>query len=485
MLNPVGSYNRATNMQGKMLINGEWRESGNNSIHVHAPFDGRLIGSLPEASGTDVNDAVTAAYNAFNKNRLYPHERYEILLNTSRLLEENREIIARTLSGEAGKPIRDARLEVNRSIQTFIISAEEAKRIHGEGVPVEASKGSENRVAFTIRVPVGPICAISPFNFPLNLVAHKVGPAIAAGNTVVLKPSSLTPFTAIHLGGIMLKAGLPPGHLNIIFGSGSKVGEQLLADMRFALYTFTGSPSVGRRIKEAIGLRRAILELGSNSATIIHNDTDIQKASQACVRAGFAYAGQVCISLQRLLIHREIKDKFLDSFIPAVKGLKVGNPLEEDIDVGPMISEDAAIRAEEWITEAVSKGARLLTGGVRKGNIVLPTVLTNVDKSMKVVCSEVFAPVVTIQEYSSIEEAINMVNDSEYGLQAGIFTSDIKNAFEVAKKARVGGVMINDTSMYRVDAMPYGGVKSSGIGREGPRYAIEEMTDLKTIVFNI
>src|SRR3989338_2143167 len=382
-------------MQGKMLINGEWRESGNNSIHVHAPFDGRLLGSLPEASGTDVNDAVTAAYNAFNKNRLYPHERYEILLNTSRLLEENREIIARTLSGEAGKPIRDARLEVNRSIQTFIISAEEAKRIHGEGVPVKASKGSENRVAFTIRVPVGPICAISPFNFPLNLVAHKVGPAIAAGNTVVLKPSSLTPFSAIRLGEVMVKAGLPPGHLNILFGPGKSVGESLLTDPRFALYTFTGSPSVGRHLRESIGLRRAILELGSNSATLVHRDADIPKAAQACARAGFAYAGQVCISLQRVLLHRDIAANFLNLFVPAVEKLRLGNPLDEATDVGPMITEEAAIRAEEWIKEALSRGARLLTGGGRNGNRVDPTVLTHVDRRMKVVCHEVFAPVVT------------------------------------------------------------------------------------------
>lgn len=471
---------------GRMLINGEWKSGKTaDAIEVRAPYDNRLIGIIPGADTDNVEDAVGAAEAAFRNKRLYPHERFEILSNTSRLLDERREEIARILSEEAGKPIRDARIEVSRAVQTFLTSAEESKRIHGEVVPVEGSKGSENRLAFTIRVPVGPVCAISPFNFPLNLVAHKVGPAIAAGNTVVLKPSSLTPFTAIRLGEVMLEAGLPPGYLNIIFGAGKTVGEWLLADPRFALYTFTGSPSVGRHLRETIGLRRAILELGSNSATIIHRDADIQRASQACVRAGFAYAGQVCVSLQRILVHRDIRAKFLDAFVPSVANLKLGNPLEEDTDIGPMITEEAAMKAEEWIKEAVLKGAKFLTGGGRKGNMVQPTVLTDVDREMRVVCYEAFAPVVTVQEYGTIEEAIAMVNDSEYGLQAGVFTSDIGTAFKVAKEVQVGGVMINDTSIYRVDPMPYGGVKQSGIGREGPKYAIEEMTDLKIIVFNL
>lgn len=473
-----------------MLINGQWREAqigraDSITINVLAPYDSRWIGSIPQASAKDVDDAIAAAETAFLKIKLSPQERSEILSNTSSLIIENLEDLSRIIAEEAGKPVKDARIEVNRAAQTFLISAEEAKRVHGEVVPVEASKGSENRFAFTLRVPVGIVCAISPFNFPLNLVSHKVGPAIAAGNSVVLKPSSLTPFTAIYLGKLMMEAGLPPGYLNILFGPGHTVGERLLSDPRFALYTFTGSPSVGKRLREAIGLRRAILELGSNSATIIHRDADIQKAYQACVRAGFAYAGQVCISLQRILLHRDVTARFLDRFIPAVEALKSGNPLDEDTDVGPMINEDAAIRAEEWISEAVSKGAKLLTGGGRKGNMVQPTVLTNVDRGMKVVCHEAFAPVVTIQEYNTIDEAIKIVNDSEYGLQAGIFTSDIGVAFKAAKEVQVGGIMVNDTSMYRVDAMPYGGVKASGMGREGPKYAIEEMTDLKIVVFNL
>ena len=473
-----------------MLINGQWRgsakeDSSTRFIDVRAPYDGRIIGRIPEAGRDDVEDAIAAADSAFRKTRLSPYERYEILLKTSILLNERTEDIARTLAQEAGKPIRDARAEVHRAVQTFQISAEEAKRIHGEGVPVEAAKGSENRIAFTIRVPVGPICAISPFNFPLNLVAHKVGPAIAAGNTVVLKPASVTPLTAINLGKIMMEAGLPPGYLNIIFGPGNTVGEWLLADPRFALYTFTGSPAVGKHLREATGLRRSILELGSNSAVIVHKDSDIDKAVTACVRAGFAYAGQVCISLQRILLHRDIADEFISKFIPAVESLRLGDPLNEDTDVGPMITEDAAIKAHEWISEAMSRGAKLLTGGERNGNMLKPSVLQNVDRDMKVVCYEVFAPIVSILEYSDIEDAINIVNDSDFGLQSGIFTSDMNLAFKAAKELQVGGVMINDTSMYRVDAMPYGGVKQSGIGREGPRYAIEEMTDLKLIVLNL
>ncbi len=473
-----------------MLINGKWRESSREVpstkyIDIRTPYDGRIIGRIPEAGRIDVEDAIAAADSAFRKTRLSPYERYEILLKTSNLLNERTEDIARTLAQEAGKPVRDARTEVSRAVQTFQISAEESKRIHGEGIPVEAARGSENRIAFTIRVPVGPVCAISPFNFPLNLVAHKVGPAIAAGNTVVLKPASVTPITAINLGKIMMEAGLPPGYLNIIFGPGNTVGEWLLADPRFALYTFTGSPAVGKHLREATGLRLSILELGSNSAVIVHKDCDIDKAVKACARAAFAYAGQVCISLQRILLHRDIANEFINKFIPAVESLRLGDPLNEDTDIGPMITEDAAVKAHEWINEAVSSGAKLLTGGERKGNMLKPAVLQNVDREMKVVCYEVFAPIVSILEYSEIEDAINMVNDSDFGLQAGIFTSDINLAFKAAKELQVGGVMINDTSMYRVDAMPYGGVKQSGIGREGPRYAIEEMTDLKIVVFNL
>src|SRR4030066_702234 len=366
-----------------MLINGQWRgsakeDSSTKFIDVRAPYDGRIIGRIPEATRNDVGDAIDAADSAFRKTRLSPYERYDILLKTSGLVNERTEDIARTLAQEAGKPMRDARAEVSRAVQTFLISAEEAKRIHGKGIPAEAATGSENRLAFTIRVPVGPICAISPFNFQLNLVAHKVAPAIAAGNTVVLKPAELTPITAIKLGRIMMEAGLPPGYLNIIFGPGNPVGGGLLADHRFALYTFTGSASVGKRLREAAGLRRSILELGSNSAVIVHKDSDIDKAVTLCVRSAFAYAGQVCISLQRILLHSEIAEEFINKFIPAVESLRLGDPLNEDTDVGPMIREGWAVKAHEWISEAVSRGAILLTGGGRNGTKLKPAELKNV-----------------------------------------------------------------------------------------------------------
>ena len=470
---------------GSMLIDGEWIRGEGREIEVRSPYTGKTIGIIHEARDGEIEKAISSATRTFKTKRLTPYERYEILSRTSDLIRKNKDALARTIAEEAGKPVKDARVEVDRAIQTFLISAEEAKRIHGEGIPVEASRGAENRMAFTIRVPIGPVCAISPFNFPLNLVAHKVGPAIAAGNTVVLKPSSYTPFTAIHLGRLLMEAGLPPGFLNIIFGPGSTVGEALLKDERFALYSFTGSPAVGKRIREKIGLRKAILELGSNSATIVHEDANLDKAVSACVRAGFAYAGQVCISLQRLFLHEDIEETFMEKFIPPVESLKRGDPLNDATDIGPMITREAADRAMDWINEAVKGGATILTGGKREGNIVYPTVLKNVQKDMKVVCYEAFAPVVTIHTYRRIEDAIEEINDSVYGLQAGIFTHDINVAFKVARGVQVGGVMVNDTSMYRADQMPYGGVKGSGMGREGPSYAIEEMTELRIIVFNL
>lgn len=467
-----------------LLINGEWRKT-KKTFEVRAAFDNSLLAIVSEASEEDVKEAVASAETAFKMIKLTPSERYEILKKASELISEKKEEFAKTLCLEAGKPIKDARLEVMRCASTLLNSAEEAKRIHGEEIPVSAARGSENRISFTIREPIGIVCAISPFNFPMNLVCHKIGPAIAAGNSVVLKPASSTPLSAINLAKALIEAGLPKGFLNIVFGSGNTVGEWLLSDQRIGLYTFTGSPKVGKRIKEASGLRRVILELGSNSAAIVHSDADIIKAASACARAGFAYAGQICISLQRLLIHKDIMDKFLSEFIPLVTNLKVGDPIDESTDVGPLINEDAAIKAEEWIKEAVKNSAKLLTGGKRKGSVVTPAVLIDVERTMRIVCFEAFAPVVSLIPYNTIDEAIDIVNDSEYGLQAGIFTKDINIAFKAIKGIKVGGIMINDTSLYRADMMPYGGVKNSGIGREGPRYAIEEMTDLKTVVINL
>lgn len=467
-------------------IDGEWTTgtSGQSTL-VRAPYDGRILGRVPVASEADVDRAVAAAVRAYRTVRLSPFERYEILARAGAIIRENAEEFARTISDEAGKAIRDARIEARRAWQTFILSAEEAKRIHGEGVPVEATPGSENRMAFTVREPIGVVCAITPFNAPLNQMNHKVPTAIAAGNTVVLKPAERTPLSAIRLVETLEAAGLPKGVVNLVLGPGGRVGDQLLADPRFAAYSFTGSTEIGQRIREMVGLRRTLLELGSNSATIVHRDADLDRAVEAVVRGGYAYAGQICISVQRVLVHEAVKDAFLEKLVARVRRLVVGDPANDETDIGPMISEDQARRAEAWIREAVSQGARLLVGGERTGSFLSPAVLTDVTPAMKVVCMEAFAPLLTVDTYTTLDEAIAAANDTMYGLQAGVFTSSIDVAMYLARRIEVGGVIINDSSNYRVDQMPYGGVKGSGMGREGVRYAIEELTDPKLIVMNL
>lgn len=454
-------------------------------MNVYNKFTGEPIGSVPKATRDDTAAAVAAAYAAFRAGPLPPYRRFEILQGAARLVLEQKDRLARLIAAEAGKPLKEALLEVDRSVQTLELSGEEAKRIHGEEIPVAASPGSENRLAFTVRDPVGVVAAISPFNFPLNLVAHKVGPALAAGNTVVLKPASSTPLTSLELAEVFTEAGLPPGHLQVVTGSGSEVGEWLLADERIAFYTFTGSPAVGSRIKAASGLRGVALELGSTSAAIICADADLDTAADLSARRAFANAGQVCLSVQRVLVHEDVMDEFQQKFLAVTGSLSVGDPLDPDTDVGPMISEAEASRAEAWIQEAVEGGASVLAGGTRQGPLLQPTVLAGAGPDDKVVCEEIFAPVVTLIPFAEIDEAIAAVNDSPYGLQAGIFTRDIDTAFRAARRIHAGGVIINDTPAYRADLMPYGGVKNSGIGREGPRYAVEAMTELKVIVLNL
>src|SRR5690606_29550677 len=365
------------------------------------------------------------------------------------------------------------------------ISAEEAKRIEGEYIPIESSPGSENRLAFSMRVPVGVVCAITPFNVPLNLIAHKVAPALAAGNTVVLKPASYTPIVSIKLAELMEKAGLPKGYLNIVVGSGSEIGKQLMADERINLFTFTGSPMIGQKLKQETGIKKVLLELGSNSAVIVHEDADLDLAVKMCVGKSFATAGQVCISVQRLYVHENVYDAFMERFIEETNKLQIGNPFEESTDVGPMISEKEAIRVESWVQEAVEAGAQVVTGGKRDGVFYEPTILTNVHDDMKVSCEEVFGPVVGVRKYSDLDGCIRSINQSKYGLQAGIFTRNLNTAFHAARKIHVGGVIVNDASQYRADLMPYGGVKDSGSGKEGPKYAIREMTEEKVVVFNL
>ncbi|HVC78916.1 MAG TPA: aldehyde dehydrogenase family protein, partial [Chloroflexota bacterium] len=448
-----------------LLINGQWT-APNGTTEVRSPFTGEPIFRVSLAGETETRAAVDAAAGAFTTWSHTPaHERSRLLHRATALIEERKEDLARTLAQEAGKPIRDARGEVGRAIQTFRFAAEEAKRLYGETIPMDAAIGSEGRMGITFRQPIGVIAAISPFNFPLNLVAHKVAPALASANTVVLKPATQTPVSALKLGEILTEAGFPPGVFNVVVGSGGTVGEALVASEKVAMVTFTGSPPVGMGIRNRAGMKKVILELGSNSATIVHEDADLALAARQLARGAFAYAGQICISVQRILVHESVRQRFLSLFLPLVQALKVGDPLSEETDVGPMIDRGAADRGTAWVHEALDGGARALVTGKQEGNLVWPWVLTDVNREMKIVCEEAFAPVVTVQTYQTFEEAIALVNDSQFGLQAGVFTNNLNLAFQAGRQIRTGGVIVNDTSNYRADHMPYGGLKLSGMGR--------------------
>ncbi|MBE9503774.1 MAG: aldehyde dehydrogenase family protein [Proteobacteria bacterium] len=471
-------------MKEKMLIGGQWTD-GSEYFPLINPYNDEVVTEVPLASEEEVEKAVTSALRGFKEISALPsHKRADILLNVSYALIENKENITHTIVKESGKPLKYATGEVGRAAETFRFASEETKRIHGETIPMGASKGSENRMAFYERFPMGIIGAITPFNFPINLVAHKVAPAIAAGNAIVLKPAEQTPLTALKLGKILIHAGLPPEAINIVTGDGT-TGAALVRDERLQMITFTGSPPVGREIKARAGMKKVTLELGSNSGVIIEPDADIDAAVDRSVMGAFANSGQVCISLQRIYLHREIYNSFRDRFVEKVRALKCGDPMSPETDIGPLIDKDAVKKTGEWLKEAVREGARILCGGKGENGFFEPTVLDNTSRDMKVICGEVFAPVVSLIPYDSFDEALGEVNDSIYGLQAGVYTNDINKAFNAFKTLDVGGVIINDVPTYRADHMPYGGVKESGTGREGLRYAIEEMTELKTMIFNL
>ncbi len=444
-------------------------------------FTGATLDEVAVAGATDVDAAVLAARGA-GERPLNPAERHRVLTAVADAVRSDADGLATLIAREGGKPRKDALTEVARAVETLTLSAMEARRLGGEVVPVEGSPGAEDRLAFTLRVPVGVVAAITPFNFPLNLVCHKVGPAIAAGNAVVLKPASATPLTAIRLVELFADAGLAPGVFNMVLGPGATVGEALLRHPGVDLYTFTGSPPVGRRIKEATGLRRVLLELGNNSPNIVCADADLERAAMLLARRGFGSAGQSCISVQRIYVERDAFEPFLDRLLEETGHLVTGDPEDPATDVGPMISEAEARRAEAWIREAVDGGARVLLGGDRQGAVLQPTVLVDVTPAMRVVCDEVFAPVVSVVPVDSLHEAIEASNATEYGLQAGIFTASLGHAVVAARRLRFGGVIVNDASAFRADVMPYGGVRGSGAGREGPRYAVEEMTEVRVVV---
>ena len=467
----------------EMLLGGKW-VGKDETIPVTNPFNEEIIDQVPRSDPQDVDHAMASAVRgAEQMAELSAQERYQILHRTAQGIANGAEELARTLAREVGKTIREARGEVSRTIQTFGFAAEEAKRIYGEGIPFDAAPRGEDKLGFTFRVPLGVVVAITPFNFPLNLAAHKVAPALAAGNSVILKPATDTPLTDLMMAQILLQSGLPDEALNVITGYGHEIGDALVADERGRMITFTGSLEVGKRLMAHAGLKKATLELGSNSAVIVMEDADLEDAAPRIAAGAFALAGQVCISVQRVYVQKRIFDDLVKAVVSRAEKMKVGDPLREDTDMGPMISPAAAENAESWIQEALDRGGQLACGGQREGSLFSPTVLLNVPPDCRVCCEEAFAPVVVINVVEDLNQAITEVNDSKYGLQAGIFTKDLTSALAAARRIEVGGVMINEVPTFRVDHMPYGGVKSSGMGREGLKYAIEEMTEIKLVCF--
>jgi acyl-CoA reductase-like NAD-dependent aldehyde dehydrogenase len=468
----------------QLYINGQWVDAADGGVaEIRNPYNGELLGTVPEATEQDVRAAVGAASAAKPvMAELTALQRGTILRKTSVAIRDCERELAHCLASESGKAWKFALGEVRRAAETFGFAADEARRLHGETIPMDAATGGVGRFGFYIRVPVGVVAAISPFNFPINLVAHKVAPAIAAGCTLVLKPSNYTPLTAVKLTELLIEAGLPPGALNLIMGSGAGAGTWLTTDPRVDKITFTGSPGVGRTILKNAGLKKVTMELGSNSATLIEPDANLDKAIPACITGAYANSGQVCISVQRIYIHESVYEAFKDRFVQGVAQLKVGDPLDEATDVGPLITEREAIRVETWINEALSEGARVLIGGERRGSVYMPTVLENVHEKMRVMCQEVFGPTVSLVPYRDFNDALTKIDDSDFGLQAGLFTNDLSKVLTAVRRLNVGGVIINDVPTFRVDQMPYGGNKDSGIGREGPRFAVEEMTTIRMVV---
>ena len=472
-------------MEYKLFIDGQW-VAGGATLEVTNKYNGEVIGTLPLARQEDVDAAVAAAERAEDGMADLPaHRKAEILLRTAALLQERREDLARTIAAEAGKALKFARGEVDRAISTFTIAAEEAKRLHGETIPLDAVPSGEGYFGFWTRRPVGVIAAISPFNFPLNLVAHKIAPAIASGNTVVLKPATATPLAAVKLCQILEEAGLPAGAVNLVVGSGGTVGEWLVRDPRVDKITFTGSPAVGRHILSVAGIKKVTLELGNTSPVVVAPDADLDFVAKRCAIGAFYNSGQVCISVQRIYSQKQVYDPFAEKFVQATEALVVGDPLDERVDVGPMIDVKEVERIEGWVAEAQGGGAKVLTGGRRDGSVYYPTVLAGVDPGMKVVAEEAFAPVASIIASDDFESALRQANATEYGLQVGVFTRDVNRVFQAVKRLNFGGVIINDTPNFRADHMPYGGNRQSGLGREGVRFAMEDMTNIQMVAIRL
>ena len=472
-----------TATEKRLLVAGEWVETGEWQ-EVRSPYSGEVVGRVPTAGADETRHAIDAAEAAMQE-PLPAHKRAEILVRVAGALGKRHDEVARLISDEAGKPMKAARIEAARAMSTYTFAAVEARKLAGDVVPMDASQAGEGKLAFTLRRPLGVVGAISPFNFPLNLVAHKIAPALAAGCAVVLKPAGQTPLSALLLAELETEAGLPPGWLNVVVGRSSEIGDVLVEDDRVKVLTFTGSSGVGWELAARSPRKRVNLELGNSTPVIVEPDADVGAAAAATAQHGFSFAGQSCISIQRVYVQDEVYDDFLAQLVPKVEALKLGDPADEETDVGPVIDEEARDRIIDWIAEARSAGAEILAGGALDGDLVQPTVIANAAPELKVSCEEVFGPVVTVNRYSTLDEAIELANSTKYGLQGGIYTANIRNAMKAASELEFGGITINEAPTFRADQMPYGGVKESGNTKEGPKYAVRELTEERLVVIDL
>jgi acyl-CoA reductase-like NAD-dependent aldehyde dehydrogenase len=467
----------------KLFVAGEWIETG-DWVEVRSPYSGEPVARIAKAGAAETTRAIDAAEQALLE-PLPAHKRAEILVKVVAGIARRHEEIARQISDEAGKPLKAARIETSRAMSTYTFAAVEARKLAGEVVPMDAAQAGEGKLAFTLRRPIGIVGAISPFNFPLNLVAHKLAPALAAGCPVVLKPASQTPLSALTLAELEDEAGLPPGWLSVVVGPSAEIGDVLVEDERVKAITFTGSGPVGWGIKQRAAKKKVNLELGNATPVIVTADADVDAAATAMAAHAFSFAGQSCISVQRIYVERDAYDRFLEGFLPRVQALKVGDPADEETDVGPVIDEGAKERILEWIAEARDGGAEILAGGEEQDGLIRPTVIGNASPELKVSCEEVFGPVVTVSPVGSLDEAIALANSTRFGLQAGIFTSRLDSAMRAAQELEFGGVIVNEAPTFRSDQMPYGGVKDSGNTREGPAYAVREFTEDRLVVIDL
>jgi acyl-CoA reductase-like NAD-dependent aldehyde dehydrogenase len=468
----------------KLLIGGEWYETG-ETIDVTSPYDGSVVGRVAYGGAEDARRAIDAAEQAM-RTPIPAHQRAAVLDGVAELLRERRDEFARTIAEEAGKPLTTAGMEVDRAVQTMIFSALEARRLTGETVPMDAHPAGESHAGLILRMPIGIVAAISPFNFPLNLVAHKVGPGFAAGCAVVLKPAGATPLSALQLAQAFEDAGQPAGWLNVIVGKSRDIGDVLTEDERVRMITFTGSSEVGWGIRARANKKKVSLELGNSTPLIVLADADLDKAAAAIAAHGYSFAGQSCISIQRVYVEDSVHDALMEKLTPKVAALKVGDPMDADTQVGPVIDHENRDRIKEWVDDAVAGGATLVTGGeIDDAGVLHPVLLDDVSLEMKVSCNEVFGPVVTVSRVSGLDQAVELANGTNYGLQAGIYTQDITKALRAARTLDFGGVTLNEAPTYRADQMPYGGVKDSGNTREGPKFAVQEMTEPRMVVINL